>query len=64
MAGRPFVIMFKNIDLNKLTHEELHLLLKLVDLYVSEHNFEVISEFDIAMLRDYQNEIMDAMSSK
>lgn len=56
--------MFKNINLNKLTYEELHLLLKLVDLYVSEHNFEVISEFDIAMLRDYQREIMDAMSSK
>ena len=56
--------MFKNIDLNKLTHRELNLLLKLVDLYVSEHNFEVISQFDIAMLRDYQNEIMDAMYSK
>jgi len=52
--------MFKNIDLNKLSHNELNLLLKLVELYVSNNNPEVISVFDRAELKDYQNEILEA----
>jgi len=56
-------MMFKNLDLTKLTYEELHLLLKMVDLYVSEHNFEVISSFEEAELKDYQNLILDEMSA-
>ena len=52
--------MFKNIDLNKLSHDELDLLLKLVELYVSNNNPEVISEFDKAELQDYQNKILEA----
>ena len=52
--------MFKNIDLNKLSHDELNLLLKLVDLYVSNNNPEIISEFDKAELQDYQNKILEA----
>tara|TARA_Y100000114_G_C11536032_1_gene220328 strand:- start:3 stop:251 length:249 start_codon:yes stop_codon:yes gene_type:complete len=57
-------MMFKNLDLTKLTYEELHLLLKMVDLYVSEHNFEVISSFEEAELKDYENIITDEMSAK
>ena len=52
--------MFKNIDLNKLSHDELNLLLKLVELYVSNNNPEVISLFDKAELQDYQNKILEA----
>ena len=56
-------MVFKNLDLTKLTYEELHLLLKMVDLYVSEHNFEVISAFDQAELKDYEGIILDEMSA-
>ena len=52
--------MFKNINLDKLSHDELNLLLKLVELYVSNNNPEVISEFDKAELQDYQNKILEA----
>jgi hypothetical protein len=52
--------MFKNVDLNKLSHNELNLLLKLVELYVSNNNPEVISLFDKAELQDYQNKILEA----
>lgn len=53
---------FKNIDLEKLSYDELQLLLEMVDLYVSEYNFEVISEFKKAELQDYENKICEAMS--
>jgi hypothetical protein len=56
-------MIFKNLDLTKLPYEELHLLLKIVDLYVSEHNFEVISSFEEAELKDYENIILDEMSA-
>ena len=52
--------MLKNINLNKLTSEELQLLLKMVELYVSNNNPEVISLFDKAELQDYMNLILEA----
>ena len=55
--------MFKNIDLEKLTYDELQLLLEMVDLYVSEYNFEVISEFKKAELQDYENKICEAQAT-
>ena len=51
------VNMFKNIDLEKLTYDELQLLGSMVNLYVSNNNPKVISEFDKAELQDYENKI-------
>ena len=45
--------MFKNINLNKLSLNELHLLLRCTDLYASEFNNEVISEKLKSQLNEY-----------
>ena len=54
--------MFKNIDLEKLTSDELQLFGSMVELYVSNNNPEVISEFDKAELKDYENKIWEAQA--
>ena len=51
--------MFKNINLERLTYDELQLLGSMVELYVSNNNPEVISEFDKAELKDYENKIWE-----
>ena len=56
------VNMFKNIDLEKLTYDELQLLGNIINLYVSNNNPEVISEFDKAELQDYENKIWEAQA--
>ena len=49
--------MFKNINLKRLTQSELDLLLRLVDLYASEFNNEVISDELKEQLNKYGDEI-------
>ena len=61
-TNKERVNMFKNIDLEKLTYDELQLLGSMVNLYVSNNNPKVISEFDKAELQDYENKIWEAQS--
>ena len=61
-TNKERVNMFKNIDLEKLTYDELQLLGNIINLYVSNNNPEVISEFDKAELQDYENKIWEAQA--
>jgi len=56
-SKKGFKTMFKNINLKKLTQSELDLLLRLVDLYASEFNNEVISDELKEQLNKYGDEI-------
>tara|TARA_X000001388_G_scaffold65908_1_gene52514 strand:- start:46 stop:219 length:174 start_codon:yes stop_codon:yes gene_type:complete len=56
--------MFKNINLEKLTYDELQLFGSMIELYVSNNNPEVISEFDKAELQDYENKIWETQSEE
>tara|TARA_B100000424_G_C22689294_1_gene376864 strand:- start:50 stop:253 length:204 start_codon:yes stop_codon:yes gene_type:complete len=56
-SKKGFKTMFKNINLKKLTQSELDLLLRLVDLYASEFNNEVISDELKEKLNQYGDEI-------
>ena len=62
MTQKGVKTMFKNIDLEKLTYNELQLFGSMVELYVSNNNPEVISEFDKAELQDYENKIWEAQA--
>lgn len=56
--------MFKNINLKKLTRSELDLLLRLVDLYASEFNNEVISDELKEKLNQYGDEVCTEIGAR
>ena len=66
MNKRKEAIMFKNIDLNKLSKRELQILFKAVDDYYfnNEHNENVFTDDEKIEINNFIDKIIDVKNNK
>ena len=66
MLKRKEAIMFKNIDLNKLSKRELQILFKAVDDYYfnNEHHENIFSDDEKIKINNFIDKIIDVKNNK
>ena len=66
MLKRKEAIMFKNIDLNKLSKRELQILFKAVDDYYfnNEHHENIFSDDEKIEINNFIDKIIDVKNNK